>query len=108
MTKYLPLKFNPESANIYQTGGFELSKDWWMIMLAIIVIVIIVIAAVTISGSNNSNVKSSSITISKKTNNGEEVYYKEVDGEEQELTEAEKLEYDIKMDQSTLEENQML
>ena len=40
------------------------------------------------------NVNSTSVTISKKSVDGEDTYYKEVDGDEQELTEEDKLQYD--------------
>ena len=91
MSEYKTLTFNPECLNIYQSGGFEVEEDWWMVVVGVIVLVIIISL---INFTKKSNVNSSSVTISKKSVDGEDVYYKEVDGEEQDLTEEEKLKYD--------------
>ena len=44
--------------------------------------------------NSNSNSNSTSIHVTKRSIDGEDVYYKEVDGDEQELTEEDKRNYD--------------
>jgi len=94
MSEYVSLKFNPECLNIYQSGGVELENDYWMIIFGIIIVVIIIFFILSYIKKTDQNVNSTSVTITKKSVDGEDVYYKEVDGDEQELTEEDKLQYD--------------
>ena len=94
MSKYIPLKFNSECLNIYQSGGVELENNHWMIILGVIILVVIVFLIFSYIKKMDQNVNSTSVTISKKSVDGEDTYYKEVDGDEQELTEEDKLQYD--------------
>ena len=100
MSELKPLKFNIEYLDIYQSGGFEPKNDWWII--AIVIVVIIIIISIVISRSS-SNSNSTSVSVSKRSVNGEDVYYKEVDGEEQELTDEEKEKYDKLFDKNVVE-----
>lgn len=93
MSELKPLKFNIECLDFNQSGGFEPENDWWMIVLVVLVVILIISIVVSKSNSN-SNANSTSVHVTKRSIDGEDVYYKEVDGDEQELTEEEKKNYD--------------
>ena len=105
MSELKPLKFNIECLDFYQSGGFEPENDWWMIVVVVLV-VILIISIVVSKLNSNSNLNSTSVHVTKRSIDGEDVYYKEVDGDEQEITEEEKINYDKMFEEKIIEDDE--
>jgi len=105
MSELKPLKFNIECLDFNQSGGFEPENDWWMIIIGVLILVLIISIVVSKSNSN-SNANSTSVHVTKRSIDGEDVYYKEVDGDEQEITEEEKINYDKMFEEKIIEDDE--